>query len=522
MPAPEANGRTTHPRQVAARAPSRPALVMADTGETLTYGALVERADRAARAFESLGVAPGQTVAFLLENQLRYPELCWAAKNSGLHYVAVSTQLTAPDIAYLLSDSCAAVLVVSAAKWDVARAALAGLAEPPTLVCLDGGAGRLDYEQLLAEQPPTRIDGRARGASMLYSSGTTGRPKGVKVELTDRPPEEPPPRHKVLERQFRLDADTVFLNPGPFYHAAPLRFMMAVQRAGGVVVGFPRFDAEAVLSAVGEFRATHGFFVPTMFIRMLRLPEDRRRAAELASLRCAIHGAAPCPIDVKRAMIEWWGPVIEELYSGTEGVGHTFIDSHEWLRHVGSVGRPPPGCEVKVVDERGDPLPAGRPGRILMSNGKRFSYHNDPEKSAAVFDADGFASLGDVGYLDEDGYLYLTDRESHMIISGGVNIYPQEAENILAGHPGVSDVAVIGVPHPDLGEEVKAIVQPIVPPALPEAFAAELIEYCRARLSPIKCPRSVDFVEALPRTDAGKLLKHRLKATYWAGRETLI
>lgn len=513
----------THPRQVAAVAPDRPALIMADTGERLTYGALVARADQAARLFESLGVKAGDTVAFLVENQIRYPELLWAAKNSELHYVAVSTQLNVPDLAYILTDSGARLLVTSAAKATLVREAVAELKNPPVLLCIgDAEPPFLDYEAMLSSHSAVPLPRRARGASMLYSSGTTGRPKGVKVTLGNERPDEPPLRHHLFVREFGLSGQTVFINPGPFYHAGPGRFMMATQRLGGTVIGYQRFDAETVLNDIGRYGATHGFFVPTMFIRMLRLPDRVRTAADLSTLQCAVHAAAPCPVDIKRAMIAWWGPVIGEFYSGTEGAGHSFISAQEWLERPGSVGRPAQGCRIKIVDDTGEPRAPGQIGRVMMSNGRRFIYHNDPEKTAAAFDADGFASLGDIGYLDEEGYLYLTDRESHMIISGGVNIYPQEAENVLAGHVAVADVGVIGIPHPDLGEEVKAVVKPVRMPEDPETLAAELLAYCQSRLSKIKCPRSIDFVEELPRNEAGKLVKHQLKMRYWADRPSLI
>jgi len=512
-----------HPWGVAAVTPEKPALIMAECGEVLSYSRLVRRANQAAHLLAALGLVPGDTVAFLLENCTYYAELCWAAKNSGLYYVAVSSHLNAADAAYIVANSDARLLVTSRALAATAQEVAAQIGGRVTYLMIDEAEPPfLSYERLVDEQPDTPLPERPRGASMLYSSGTTGRPKGVRVPLANVPPTVPPQRHFVLLKQFGFDADTVFINPGPFYHAAPLRMMMAVQRMGGTVIGFGKFDAAATLAAIATYGGTHGFFVPTMFARMLKLPREVRGAANLSSMKCAIHAAAPCPRHVKEAMIEWWGPVLWELYGGTESVGHTFISSAEWLQRRGSVGKPAAGCVVKIVDDAGRSLGPYQPGRIFMYNGHRFQYYKDEAQTCAAYDEQGRATMGDIGYLDEEGYLYLTDRQAHMIISGGVNIYPQEAENVLLEHPAVADVAVIGVPHAEFGEEVKAVVVPACPVQDAAALAAEIMAFCRARLSAIKCPRSVDFVAELPRNDAGKLLKRILKQRYWAGRGSVI
>lgn len=512
-----------HPWAVAAATPEKPAFIMAETGEVISYGRLMRRANQAAQLYASLGLGVGDTIALFLENQWRYPELCWAAKNSGLYYVGVSSHLNAEDAAYIVENSDAKLVVTSRALGARARELAARLGDGITYLMVDEAEPPfLPYDALLEEQPDTPLPNRPRGASMLYSSGTTGRPKGVRFPLVDGPPTVPPQRHGMLVSRLGFDSATVFLNPGPFYHAAPLRIMMTVQRMGGTVIGFAKFDAAATLAALATYRATHGLFVPTMFVRMLKLPQEVRDATDVSTMRCALHGAAPCPRHIKQAMIDWWGPVLWEIYSGTEGIGHTFISSQEWLEHRGSVGRPAAGCILKILDDEGRELGPYQPGRIFMHNGVRFSYYRDEAKTRSVHDAHGRATIGDIGYVDEDGYLYLTDREAHMIISGGVNIYPQEAENVLIEHPAVADVAVIGVPHPEFGEEVKAVVQPAHPVDDPRALEAEILAFCRARLSAIKCPRSVDFVPELPRSDAGKLLKHVLKQRYWAGRESTI
>jgi len=507
---------TPHPWTHQQRTPDKPAIVMADTGESLTYGQLMRHADQAARVFASLDCAPGDTIALLSENNATYAEICWAAKNSGLYYACVSSHLNLDDAAYVVGNCDAKLLVASHVFAGAARKIAAGLAGD-LRVLVFGEPERSDdsYESMRDRADAIRLPNSRRGASVLYSSGTTGLPKAVRTPLIDVPPTTPPPRHAGLLKYFGLATDTVFIDPGPFYHAAPLRLMMSVHREGGTVIGFQKFEAEATLRAIERHQGTHGFFVPTMFNRMLQLPDEVKKSADVSSMRCAIHGAAPCSITLKEAMINWWGPVIYELYGGTEGCGQTFITPQEWLRKRGSVGMAPPGCRIRIVDEQNRALGPNQIGAIYMGNGRQFEYYKDPLKTAAAHDEDGLATMGDIGYLDEDGYLFLTDRRAHMIISGGVNIYPQESENVLSGHPAIADVAVVGIPNEDFGEEVKAVVQVKDTVKATQELADELIAFCRARLSAYKCPRSVDFVAELPRNETGKLVKRTIKARYW-------
>ncbi|SMF65998.1 Acyl-CoA synthetase (AMP-forming)/AMP-acid ligase II [Tistlia consotensis] len=509
-------GMRASPWDIAATDPSRCALLIADTGESLTYGDMMRGADRIAGFFAAAGLREGDVVAFLLENRAAYVQLCWAAKLAGLYYVCMPRQVSEDDAAYILQNSGAALLVASAATAPVAGRLSARLAGTVRVLSLDGAEpGLEDFQAAVAREGGPPPADRRRGASMLYSSGTTGRPKGIRHPLTDHSPHQAPPRHRMLVEGYGFGPDTVFVNPGPFYHTAPLRFMMHVQRCGGTAIGFRRFDAETVLRAIDRHRATHGFFVPTHFVRMLALPEALRAACDTSLMRCAVHGAAPMPIEVKERMIAWWGPVIEEMYGGTESIGTTMIASADWLAHKGSVGRPSGSTEIRIEAPDGSECPPGVEGLVLMRTGKPFEYHGDPAKTAESQRPGGWATLGDIGYLDPEGYLYLTDRASSLIISGGVNVYPQEAENLLSVHPDVADAAVIGVPHPDLGEEVKALIVPR-PGARPCADMAErLVAYCRDRLGPVKSPRSVDFVESLPRSDAGKIVKAELMRRYW-------
>lgn len=515
--------RSTHPWFHAATDPYKAAIVMADTGERCSYREMTERSNRLTRLLRGLGLAAGDTLSIIMENRPEFLILCWAAKNAGYYYVGVSTHLTAQEAAYIVENSGSRLLIGSATTRPIVEKIRAELGERCKYMLLDAQSPEVPRLDSALDGTSSAIpESPRRGASMLYSSGTTGRPKGVKVPLTDDAPDVPPVRHAMLVSAFGFTQTTVFLNPGPLYHAGPLRFAMSVHREGGTVVLMRKFDAELALKTIDSMQVTHGLFVPTMFVRMLRTDLTQRQKFSHASLHAVIHAAAPCPIAIKEQMLEWWGPVIHELYGGTEGSGTTVINSQDWTAHKGSVGKPLPGCEVHIVDDAGEEVPANVQGRVFLHAPRRFEYHNEPEKTAAVRHLRGWTTMGDIGYVDTEGFLYLTDRQSDMIISGGVNIYPQEAENILQTHPKVADVAVIGVPNDEYGEEVRAVVQLETGIEPSPQLAQELIEFCRAQLSSIKCPRVVDFVDRLPRQENGKLYKRLLKDRYWAGHKTRI
>jgi fatty-acyl-CoA synthase len=484
----------------------------------MSYAQFEALSNRMAHLAREAGLQIGDHAAIFMENRPRYVPLVWGMLRAGLRVTAIPTHLTPGEIDYILADSGARLLVTSQAKADAA----ARLAAAPAARYMadDAAPGWDDLDAALARQPDTRIADEAEGVEMLYSSGTTGRPKGVRKPLPDLPFGTPPPAYQRGAERFGLDEDTVYLHPAPLYHAAPLGYALRVIRYGGTLIATPRFDAEQCLQLIERYRVTHSQWVPTHFIRLLRLPEEVRAKYDLSSLKCAIHAAAPCPVAVKKAMIDWWGPVIEEYYAGSEGNGITAISSAEWLERPGSVGRAMIGT-VRICGEDGEELPPGREGVIHFSGGPVFEYHNDPAKTAESRNRHGWSTLGDVGYVDAEGYLYLTDRKSFMIVSGGVNIYPAEIENLLVTHPAVLDVAVIGVPNADMGEEVKAVVQPAPGHAPSDRLADDLIAFCRDRLSHVKCPKSVDFAETLPRADNGKLYKRELRDAYWrkAGAE---
>ena len=503
----------------AAHAPERPAIVMAASGDVVTYGELDAAANRVSRLLRAAGLQPGDHVALVVENSPAFFELVWGAHYAGLLYTPCSTRLTTDELAYIVGDCEARALFLSSAYADRAeeiRAATPGVERHIAV----GGAvdGWEDLAALLAEQPAEPLDeDRIAGMDMLYSSGTTGRPKGIRPKVPATPLDEAPiVVTPVLKGMLGATEEDVYLSPAPLYHAAPLRFCLAFHQIGGAVVVMERFDAERMLELIGTHRVTFAQLVPTMFVRALRLPEDVRAAADLSSLRVVLHAGAPCPADVKRQMLDWWGPIIHEYYASTEGCGLTWVTPEQWQEHQGSVGKALIGV-AHIVGDDGSELPAGQDGRVFFSDGPQFEYHGDPEKTAANTDERGWQTFGDIGHLDEEGFLYLTDRASHMIITGGVNVYPQEAEDRLQSHPAVLDAAVFGIPHEEMGEEVKAVVQPVQMPAdaaAAEALEAELLAFCREALAGLKCPRSIDFRADLPRHDTGKLYKRLLKDEY--------
>jgi long-chain acyl-CoA synthetase len=510
-----------HLEDVATRAPERPAVVMGRGGEAISFRELADRANRLAHLFRARGLERGSVVAIFMENNLRFLEVAWAAQQSGLYYTTINSHLTAEEAAYIVEDSGAAMLVTSAALAPTA-VDIKGTDQLAHRLMVDGAVEGFDsYEAGVAEQPATALRDACEGDFMLYSSGTTGRPKGIQRPLTFAPLGEGIAGAVPFLQALGLGDGDTYLCPAPLYHSAPLAWSIGAHRLGATVVVMERFDPEDMLRLIATHGVTHAQMVPTMFVRLLKLPEDARAAADVSSLRAVVHAAAPCPVEVKRQMIDWWGPIIAEYYSATEGLGATFITSEEWLAHPGSVGRAMMGT-AHILDDEGNELPPGETGTVWFEGGVPFEYHNDAEKTASAKDDRGWATVGDVGYLDDDGYLYLTDRKTFMIISGGVNIYPQEAENVLVNHPKVMDVAVIGVPNADLGEEVKAVVQPVSWDDAGDQLAEELMEYCRQHLSSYKCPKSVDFERELPRLDTGKLYKRLLRDRYWAAPGTAL
>ncbi|MHB8530425.1 MAG: acyl-CoA synthetase, partial [Caulobacteraceae bacterium] len=482
------------------------------------YGELEDRSNQGAHLLRSLGLQAGEAIALFMDNSARYYEVLWAAQRSGIRFTCISSKLTAGEVEYIVGDSGAKMLVASASLADVALE-LAPLIPGVALFMVDGAAGPYrSFEDTRAAFPTSPIADESAGGAMLYSSGTTGRPKGVRrvAAAGERPaPIDAPNGLSTLGAAlYGMDFDTVYLSPAPLYHAAPLGWSMAVQALGGTVVLMERFDAEKALEYIEKYKVTCAQWVPTHFVRMLKLAPEIRAKYDLSSLKSVFHAAAPCPIPVKEQMIAWWGPIINEYYAGTEGNGFCVINSAEWLAKKGSVGRPLL-AEVKICDEAGEELPARTEGGVYFAGGGEFEYHNAPDKTAESRNRHGWTTLGDVGWLDEDGYLYLTDRKSFMIISGGVNIYPQEIENLLITHPKVADVAVVGAPHEEMGEQVVAVVQPADWSEAGETLAAELSAFARAGLSHVKAPRRIDFMAELPRHATGKLYKRLIRDAYW-------
>ena len=501
--------------------PDKPAMISADTGRAVTFAELNERSNRLAQFLYAQGLRRGDHIAVLMENNLAFMEPVWAAFRSGLYVTTINRYLPADEAAYIASDCGAKALITSYAKRDTAAELLDLIPNCPIRLMVGGVIpGWASYEDAVASCSPEPLAQEWMGDSMLYSSGTTGRPKGILRPLPEITPAEGFETRQASNR-YELSAQSVYLSPAPLYHAAPLAYVLTVQSFGGTVVMMERFDPEQALHLIEKHRVTHSQWVPTMFVRMLKLPPEVRTRYDLSSHKVAVHAAAPCPVEVKRQMIEWWGPILYEYYAGTEASGSTFITSEDWLKHPGSVGRAALGV-LHICDEDGNELPVGETGLVYFEReAPTFEYHNDPAKTASARHPKhpNWNALGDVGYLDEDGYLYLTDRKAFMIISGGVNIYPQAIEDALVTHPKVADVAVFGVPDPEMGEAVKAVIEPAPGQTPSDDLAAELMTYARERLAHYMAPRSIDFIEEMPRLPTGKLYKRILRDAYWQDRK---
>ncbi|MDB5428923.1 MAG: Acyl-CoA synthetase [Caulobacter sp.] len=496
---------------IAAAAPDRPAVICASSGDRLSFREMNELSIRIARMLRDEGLAAGDRVAILLDNVVEYFAIAWAIRRAELRYVPINWHLGSEEAAYLVRDCDARALIASPALATLAQSVAAAMpADMLRLVIRRPIEGFQLLDEAIADQPATAPPNERDGVYMFYSSGTTGHPKGILRPLPNAPFGEMRALEGMVQSLFGFRERMVYFNPAPLYHAAPLGWSMSAQMHGGTVVIAERFDAEATLAAIERHHVTHPHFVPTHFVRMLKLPDGARRRYDLSSLEVVLHAAAPCAIPVKRAMIDWWGPVIHEFYSGSEGGGFTTLGSEEWLAHEGSVGRSI-GGPIRIVGDDGTVLAAGETGTIYFEDAEAFAYHKDDAKTAQFFNAHGWGTLGDIGRLDEDGYLYLSDRRSNMIISGGVNIYPQETEDLLISHPKVLDAAVIGVPDEEMGEQVKALVVADPSARGDTDLAAELLAHCRAKLAAYKCPRTLEFVDALPRLPTGKLLKRMLR-----------
>jgi long-chain acyl-CoA synthetase len=507
-----------HPSHHAVTHPDKIAFRIEPDGERVTYAQLDARSNQGAHLFRSLGLIRGDAVSVLMTNHPRYFEVTWAADRSGLYYTCISSRLTVGEAAYIIEDSGSQVLIASSDLAPLARAIAKALPELIVLIVGDQVPPFESYEVARAKFPITPIPDESRGGSMLYSSGTTGRPKGVKTALPDGPIDGEDGLTTLAVSQFGFGRDMVHITPAPLYHSMPLRYSMVVQKLGGTVVVMDKFDAATLLDLIQSQKVTHAACVPTHFVRMLKLPEAQRTGRDLSALKLCYHAAAPCPVPVKAAMIDWWGPIIHEFYAGTEFNGLTAITPQEWLGHKGSVGQAKFG-QIHIIGEAGEVLGTRQEGLVYFEGGGQFAYHNDPAKTAEAYDGRGWSTLGDVGWLDEEGYLYLTDRKSFMIISGGVNIYPQEIEDLLVSDPRVADAAVIGAPDDDMGERVVAVVQPADMAEAGPALAAALTAMLRTRLSSVKVPRQIDFTAELPRHPTGKLYKRLIRDQYWSGAD---
>lgn len=490
--------------------PNKPAVIMGGSGRVTTFAEFDAWTNQVAHQCRSLGLETGDRIAFCLENCTELLVILWGAMRAGLLVVPISSKLTATEVEYIVHDSNATVLVTSRGIGDAFAHIAANIKDVRLFSIGAAQAGFRSWDAECAAQPVTPLDDESLGSEMFYSSGTTGRPKGIRWDETGV--DVPASPSGGLEA-FGLNQDTIYLSPAPLYHSAPCRWAMGVVRGGGTTIIMEKFDAEQALALIEKYRVNTTHWVPTHFVRMLKLPDEVRKKYDISSVKLVAHGAAPCPVQVKQAMIEWFGPIVLEYFGSTEQTAMTFITSQECLERPGSVGKCYLGT-IHICDDDGEPVPTGTIGTIYSENGKKFAYHNDPDKTVKSVNRHGWTTVGDVGYMDEDGYIYLTDRKGFMIITGGVNVYPQEIENLLVTHPKIFDAAVIGIPDPEMGETVTAIIQPMdMADATPE-FASELRAWMRQSLSGVKVPKRIEFQDDLPRLPTGKMQKFTLRERY--------
>jgi acyl-CoA synthetase (AMP-forming)/AMP-acid ligase II len=501
-----------HPRHWARVCPGKPAIIAVTANEIISYAELNQRSIQCANLMREAGLKPGDHVAVLMENHTRFLEISWAAQRCGLYFTPISWRFPPAEIAHILEHCGARVLFVSAKQQllcDNIEASTIGLRRFVT-----GGSipGYESYDDAVSRQPLIPTADETRGVDMLYSSGSTGKPKAIKIPIEQGAIDQPPALYAFFGERYEWNEDTRYLISAPLYHSGPLRFSMAQHYFGGTLVLTEKFDAEENLALIEKYRITHAHWVPTMMVRLLKLPEDIREKYDLSSLKFVMSGAAPISVETKQGMINWIGPILEEAYAGTEGNGATMINSSEWLSHPGSVGKAV-GCTIHILDDDGNELPVGELGTVYF-DGPSFEYYKDPVKTKEAYNDRGWSTLGDIGYLDEEGYLYLTDRKNDVVIVNGVNVYPLEAEQLLIVHPKVTDAAVFGLHDEDSGERVHAVVQAAPGQDAGEDLATELIHYCRQHLPSIRCPKTLDFRAQIPRHETGKLYKRLLKAEY--------
>jgi len=506
---------------IAEAEPSRLALIDPFDRE-FSAGELLGRANRLVHALRARGLQPGDAVAAVLPNSVEAIELYLAVAQAGWYLVPINFHSVTPEIAYLLRDSEAKAFVVHQQFGEASSAAIAELGLPAEHCFAVGDIpGFTSYAELVQDQPARAPRDRLAGSMMNYTSGTTGRPKGVRRPLPEAPPETRDWSGALAAYGLEPAGGNVHLCCTPWYHTAPMVFVSAALHMGHAIVLMDRFDAEGLLALIERHGVTYTLMVPTQFVRLLALPEEVKAAYSRSSLRLAVHGAAPCPPEVKRKMIEWWGPVITEYYAATEGAG-TIAFAMDWLRKPGTVGRPSAGSDVIILDERGEGVPPGEIGYVYLRPATgTFEYFKDGKKTADSWRGEYF-TVNDMGYLDEDGYLFLADRKGEMIISGGVNIYPAEVESVLIAHPKVADAAVFGIPNDEWGEEVKAVIEPAAGIEHDAALEVELFDFCQGRLARFKIPKSIDFTLQMPRDPNGKLYRRKLRDPYWAGRDRTI